>query len=132
MAPQSALGKLKNNLKSIFHKTNVFFSKYVSDSVTILRETLNVFQSLLKEEERGIPTLYFFNPMTPKKVFDIEEYFYQRGMRIRRQKATDIFKAQILNIDLVSEIQLSILANIACSCVSAVFLDTRDAETRLT
>jgi len=70
------------------------------------------------------------NPMTPTEGFDIEEYFHQRG--IRRQKPPDIFSAKILNIDLISEIQLSHLANTACSCVAAVFLDMKAAERRLT
>lgn len=70
--------------------------------------------------------------MTPNILFYIEEHFHQRGMRIRSQKAPATFSAKILHIDLISEIQVSNLANIASCCTSAGFLDLKDAERRLT
>lgn len=91
------------------------------------------FRVSFKRGRKGyIKVLFVQSHDCKKSGFDIEEYFHQKGMRIRRQKAPDIFSAKILNIDLISEIQLSNSTNISCSCVSAAFLDMKNAERRLT
>lgn len=92
----------------------------ISGSVTILQGNVeNLSMSPLKRGIKGYTKLYLFNPMTPNILVYIEEHFHQKGMRIKSQKAPATLSAKVLNIDLISEIQLSNLANIASCCASA-------------